>query len=412
MSFKLGILTSHPIQYYTPWFRHLSRSMDVKVFYCHRQSAKEQAKAGFGVEFEWDTPLYEGYKYSWLNNIARSPNVNSFYGCNTPEIYKILKFEKYDAFLIFGWNYMSAIQTLHASWNNKIPVLMRGDSQLVPKRSRVKKIIKYLPFRIVLPRVHAHLFVGKRNKEYLKYFGVPDKKLYFAPHFVDNDFFSINTERIYKSNDHNKIRDDLQIPQDAFVVIYAGKLIEKKRPEDFIKASINIIENNNNINLHSIVMGDGPLRSGLQKLSLAIKDKIHFVGFINQNEITKYYSASNALILTSDGRETWGLVVNEAMACGVPVIVSDSAGCKPDLIDEGKTGLSFEEGNINQLTNRIIQLHRLIICNPNLVKISLIKKINTYSIENATNGLIQSIKSILYTKTNLNSSIINYFREN
>src|SRR2546428_11987966 len=86
MSYRLGVLLSHPIQYYAPWFRYLAGRLDIEVFYAHRQDAAGQSAAGFGVQFEWDTPLLEGYPYRWLTNVARHPGVGSFAGCDTPEV--------------------------------------------------------------------------------------------------------------------------------------------------------------------------------------------------------------------------------------------------------------------------------------------------------------------------------------
>ena len=71
---RLAIVASHPVQYQAPWFRALAEQVDVHVFFCHRQSAEDQARAGFGTPFEWDVPLLDGYEHSWLQNVAAAPN--------------------------------------------------------------------------------------------------------------------------------------------------------------------------------------------------------------------------------------------------------------------------------------------------------------------------------------------------
>ena len=83
---RLGILTSHPIQYQAPWFRALAGAADVEVFFAHRQTAAEQGKAGYGVAFEWDVDLLAGYRHRFLRNVAARPGVNDFSGCDTPEL--------------------------------------------------------------------------------------------------------------------------------------------------------------------------------------------------------------------------------------------------------------------------------------------------------------------------------------
>src|ERR1700741_4307399 len=85
-SMRVAVVASHPIQYQAPWFRALARATDLEVFFCHRQDAAGQAAAGFGVPFEWDVPLLDGYRSQWLENVAARPGVSSFSGCDTPSI--------------------------------------------------------------------------------------------------------------------------------------------------------------------------------------------------------------------------------------------------------------------------------------------------------------------------------------
>src|ERR1043166_1311316 len=107
---RLGILASHPIQYQAPWFRGLAQVADVTVFFAHRQSAMEQAQAGFGVAFDWDVDLLGGYRHVFLQNISANPSVNDFRGCDTPEIAEIIQREKFDAFIVNGWYLKSFLQ--------------------------------------------------------------------------------------------------------------------------------------------------------------------------------------------------------------------------------------------------------------------------------------------------------------
>src|SRR5881396_2777986 len=90
VSMRLGILTSHPIQYQAPWFRALAKEVDLEVFFAHRPSAAEQGKAGFGVAFEWDVDLLSGYRYRFLKNLSNKPGVDRFSGCDTPGITGII----------------------------------------------------------------------------------------------------------------------------------------------------------------------------------------------------------------------------------------------------------------------------------------------------------------------------------
>lgn len=390
---RLGILVSHPIQYYTPWFRHLSKRLDIEVFYAHRQDKKGQAEAGFDVEFDWDIPLLEGYPYRWLKNVARYPSVNSFSGCDTPEIDEIIECEKFNAFLILGWNKKSYIQAIRACWKNKVPILMRGDSQLNTKRSWFKSAVKYFPYRWFLSRIDAHLYVGKRNRKYFKHYGIAEDKLFFCPHFVDNDFFVKKAKEAVKSGKDMKIRKQFDIPFDAFVLLYVGKFIPVKRPADFIKACLDILESPEGSNIYAILVGDGPLRKDLENMAQLYSVFIHFSDFRNQTELPAFYTAADALVLP--GRETWGLVVNEAMACGLPSIVSDTAGCAPDLIDDGETGNTYPVGNIDALDECILILKKECVRKKRMIQKALSEKIACYSIEKATEGLECALHAVV-----------------
>jgi hypothetical protein len=165
--YKIGILSTHPIQYYVPWYRELAGypEIELEVFYCHAQTPEDQAQAGFGVSFAWDIPLLEGYNYRFLNNKSRHPNVYTFFGCNTPEIKQIILQGSYDAFIIQGWYVLSFWQAIAACWKTRTPLLIRGDSHLGLCTSPIKKALKYLFYRWFIPRFDAYLVVGKRNLE-------------------------------------------------------------------------------------------------------------------------------------------------------------------------------------------------------------------------------------------------------
>src|SRR2546423_2765092 len=211
---RLAILATHPIQYYAPWFRHLAQQFDLEVLYVHQQDSAGQSAAGFGVNFDWDVPLLDGYRYRWLRNVSPRPTLQTFSGCDTPELYQLIDPDNYDALLVLGWNRKAFIQGIRAAWRNKVSVLARGDSQLQTNRSLLKRALKFIPYRCFLPRIDAHLYVGQRNREYLSHYGVPDRHLFFSPHFVDNDFFSGRAETARNSGAARRLRDQLGIPAD------------------------------------------------------------------------------------------------------------------------------------------------------------------------------------------------------
>jgi len=391
---RLAIVATHPIQYHAPWFRHLAARMDIEVLYAHRQDARGQASAGFGVDFEWDTLVLDGYPYRWLNNVARSPRLESFSGCDTPELNKLLRPNQFDACLVLGWNRKCYLQAAFACWRNGLPILMRGDSQLRTPRSRLRRLVKRVPYRLLLPRCAAHLYVGQRNREYLRHYGVPEAKLFFSPHCVDNAFFASEAERARTDGVIAHLRHGLRIGPEDFVALFVGKLIDKKRASDFVRACGMLERTPSGRIVHGVLVGDGPLRHELEHQARPWAHRIHFTGFCNQSQMPAWYAAADVIALPSDGEETWGLVVNEAMACGIPAIVSDAVGCAPDLIDPGCTGYTYPTGSVELLAERIVGLESGLTQRRQDIRRSIERKIQQYSFDGATAGLLEALSQL------------------
>jgi len=348
---RLAIVTSHPIQYQAPWFRALAREVDVTVFFAWKQDAKGQAAAGFGTEFEWDVPLLDGYEHEWLSNVSPSPNVDAYAGCDTPEIADRLARGRFDACLVNGWYLKSYVQAIRACQAQRIPLLMRGDSHLKTPRHPIVSVAKYVPYRWGLSRIDAHLVVGAANRRYLRHYGVPEDRLFFAPHFVENDRFAASADEARAAGEALAIRASIDARPDTTVFLFAGKVIEKKRPVDFVAALAEL--GRRGIRAAGAVVGSGPLQPALDAQARESGVDLRWLGFRNQTEIAACYAAADCLVLPSDGRETWGLVVNEAMACGIPAIVSDAVGCAEDLIEPGRTGEVYPVGDVAALADRM-----------------------------------------------------------
>ena len=381
---KLAIVSTHPIQYYTPWFKYISTFIELHVFYMHNESASERAAGDFGVTDEWDIDLLSGYKYKFLTNIAKEPSVNRFYGCDTPEISEIVKEENFDAVLVLGWYVKSFWQTIFACKRYNIPVFVRGDSQLQVNQSRSKKIIKHILYPLMLRIFDAFLYVGKKNKEYLKFYNVPENKMFFCPHFIDQEFFYDKSQK----SDSVQLRKEMGIEKNAYILLFVGKFIEKKRPLDILKAMKLLYKEKVNIEL--IFVGSGKLEKELiQYCEQNNELKVHFVGFKNQTELPAYFALADLLVLPSESGETWGLVVNEAFATLTPAIVSDQVGCMPDLIDSNLTGDIFKCGDISDLSNKIknfVYDSDIIV-----IKKNITEKNKIYSIKTATKNLINAM---------------------
>ncbi len=333
---KLGFLATHPIQYYSPLFYYLAqkKDLDVTVYYCHKPTPEQQG-AGFGVPFEWDKDLLSGYRHIFLSNVSKRPGISNFFGCDTPEIDEIIRRQKFDSFIIMGWDKRSYWQAIKACGRAGTLLMVRGDSQLSRRTPAVKLLAKRIIYPCFMRRFHACLAVGLRSEEYFRYYGA--KRVVRSPHFVDNEWFERESQKSLE-------------PRSGPIFLFSGKFEEKKHPMDYLKA-LEKLKQDSTAPIRAVMAGDGVLREKCEQFAKDKKLDVHFTGFVNQSAMPKIYASADVLVLTSDDRETWGLVVNEAMACGLPVIVSEEAGSAPDLVSHGNTGFIFPCGDVEKLAS-------------------------------------------------------------
>lgn len=345
MTPRLGILLTHPVQYYSPWFRELAKASDLTVYYAHQQSAEGQAKAGFGKAFEWDIPLLDGYDWRWLDNVSKRPGLSHFGGCDTPEISRLIAEGGFDAFVMFGWNKKSFIQAGWACLRAGVPCLIRLDSQMGMQASPIKRAIKQPIYSAILPWAAHYLTPGQRSDQYLRHFAVPDRRIHRLAHMVDVDRFAASAAQAEATGEVAALRASHGAAPEDIVLLFAGKLLARKRPGLILEAYSLLRRSDPEAasRLKLWYVGDGPLRGELEATATREAIPASFLGFLNQSAIPGAYAASDCLVLPSNGEETWGLVVNESFACGRPAIVSIEAGCTPDLIDDGETGWTLRE---------------------------------------------------------------------
>lgn len=339
---RLAIVLTHPIQYYSPWCRRLAAepSLDVRVFYLSDHGVKAARDAQFGASFAWDVDLLGGYAHEFIPNLAAHPSVTTFFGLRNPGLRPALRAFDPDAILLFGYAYRPHLGLM---LRPPAPIVFRGDSHLLGEAPGSalrdpRALLRRLALRLVYARAAAFLPVGRANAAYFRRYGVPDRKLFPAPHCVDAAHFVATPERLAAAAAQ---RSALGIPADAPVLLFAGKFIPKKRPDlllaAFLRAGVP--------GARLVLSGAGELLPALRAAAAGRSD-VHFLPFANQSEMPARYLLGDVFALPSEGRhETWGLAVNEAMHLGRPAIVSDHVGCHPDLVLPGETGWIFPAGD-------------------------------------------------------------------
>lgn len=342
---KLAIITSHPIQYYAPWFRHLTAENDFlsKIFYLWNFGVSEQVDVGFKQSIQWDIPLLTGYDYEFVPNVSSNPGTHRFWGLQNPSLLERVSLYNPDAVLLMSYNYASIYDFLWR-WNrSKAPLLFRGDSHRLLPGASAKEWLRRTLISLIYQCFSACLYVGKANYDYFCQHGVSPQRLFFSPHAVDNDrFFTQAVKATYQAT---VWKQELGIPENHSVILFAGKFEGKKRPLDLLQAFLQA----NLPQVSLLFVGAGVLQSEL-RLQAANYPHIYFVPFQNQTLMPRTYAVADVVVLPSYGFwETWGLVINEAMCMSRAVIASTHVGCAQDLIHPYRNGLIFPAGDVSAL---------------------------------------------------------------
>ena len=385
---KIAVVATHPIQYHVPWFIALSETpgCTVKVYYACQPDDRHQG-VGFDRPFSWDIPMYDGYDWHLLDNRRKNPGVAGFFSSSIRNMTDVLRYDRPDVVILTGWQGLPLLQALWSAAYLGIPRVVRGESSALKPRNLAVNVIH----KLLLSQYDAFLVIGGANYDFYARRGIPDSKLFFCPYFVDNKRLQhqARSHRLQRQN----LRESWGIPPDSICYLYVGKLTPKKRILDQLAALK--LAHLQNPKLHLLVVGTGELMRRARKFTDENNLPVSFAGFLNQTEITSAYVAADCLILSSDFDETWGLVVNEAMVCGLPSIVSDRVGCGPDLVKSGGTGEKFAFGSVDVLSQKMLSMagdrDRLTAmgeCARELV-------LRQYTVECAVEGTIKAVESVL-----------------
>jgi glycosyltransferase involved in cell wall biosynthesis len=343
---------------------------------------------GFELSFSWDIPLTDGYPHTFLTNLSLVPSLSHFWGLVNPGIITPILRGAFDAIWIHGWSLATNLIALTAASITRLPVLLRCETNSLSEPTGLKGALKRLILRNLFSNVAGFLAIGTSNVQFYKSYGIGDERIFLTPYAVDNLFFSNRTQTLPDKKrlllEKHGIRPDLP------VILFCGKFYDRKRPFDLLKA-FTLMKDRPTASL--VFVGDGPLRSEMERF---VADKqlrnVYFLGFRNQQEMPTCYALADLLVLPSS-QEPWGLVLNEGMCNGLPIIASDRVGAVADLIREGVNGYTYPVGNIEALTDRMQRIvgnedARLEMGNQSRAII------NRWGIEESVQGVLQSLEWI------------------
>lgn len=346
---KLAIVSTHPIQYNAPWFELLAqKGVAVKAYYTQGPpSDKGSFDEGFGKVIKWDIPLLNGYEYTFVENVARHPGTGHFKGIVNPSLNEEIAAWSPNAILVIGWSFVSHLKCMR-HFHGKIPVLFRGDSTLLDERPGFKRQLRRLFLKWVYRNIDVALYAGTNNKRYFEAHGLKAQQLVFTPHAIDNArFFDVDGKYSVRAREW---RMSLGFKPDDVVLLFVGKLEWQKNPY----VVLDLAKRTQNKHVKFLFVGNGAMEQELKKAAEDLPN-VRFVGFQNQSMMPVVYRLGDLFILPSVS-ETWGLALNEAMACGLPVIASDKVGGAIDLIRDGVNGCVFRAEDVDGLLLRLNQM--------------------------------------------------------
>lgn len=387
---RLAYFVSHPIQYQAPLLRLIAAEPDIqlKVFFYSDFSLKKYLDPGFGRLVEWDTPLIQGYDYQFLNCWGSKQRQNFLQQPIAKNILQELNIGKFNAVWVHGWSHLCSLQVVTAAKKLGIPILLRGESNgLQDPSNPAKHWVKKTFLKWLLKEINGFLYIGQLNYQFYKNFGINEDRLFLMPYAVDNDYFQ--EQALLARSSKEEVRKSLNLEPNRSIILYAGKLIDIKRPQDLLAAyRLLSVDGLQEPEPYLLFVGDGAMRSQLESEAKATGwQSIRFLGFRNQSQLPALYDLCDVFVLPSSF-EPWGLVINEVMNAGKAVIVSDRVGCAHDLVIEGQNGRIFPVGNIAALAEAI---HWAIAHAKSAGDISF-KRIQSWSFKQDIQGIRQALE--------------------
>jgi glycosyltransferase involved in cell wall biosynthesis len=350
---RVAIVASHVIQYQDPFFRLLAADPDVDltVLYLSNAGAQTYRDKDMGTTLQWDVELLTGYHHAFLRNLVHDSNRGWTRHVN-PGIVPALRRGHFEMVIfMLGWGSISAMLGILTCRLSGIPFFLYGDSSFPPTEESVRSRMRARLLRLLFRNTSGFMVSGELNAAYYKHYGADEDHFFLLPWAVDNERFEKGSQ--FAPGERERMRESLGIRPEQTVFVFSAKLVERKDPMTLLRAYEQIPNRDRAVILF---LGDGVLR---QPLETYARDhdltEARFAGFVNQSELPKYYGLSDVFVLPST-YEPRGAVINEAMACGLPVIVTDRCGSIGDIVLEGENAFIYPAGDSDALAAAMMRL--------------------------------------------------------
>ena len=321
-----------PTPYKTPFFRALAAApgVDVTFFFLFWDDPQRP----------WKEEALPGVQYKVLPGLCwrRSPTDQDPVHCG-PAVVGELWRGHFDLIVLCGYNHPTLLLTLFYCLVSGRPFVLQGESHVVQQRHPLKKAIKRWLLFPLLRRAKAAFATGRMAADYWADVGIPREKIFIVSNTPDVEFFVSNSDRARTKR--HEARTALGL-DNRRIGIFVGRFVAAKGVETLLKAAA-LLPPESRPQL--FLVGDGPLKADYEEIIKAHNLPVRIVGFQQKVQLPELYAAADFFVLPSLS-EPWGVVVNEAMACGLPVLLSDQVGAAYDLLQEGRNGFMIPAGNV------------------------------------------------------------------
>jgi len=350
---RVAVFAASPIYYQAPVYRMIVRdaAIDLTVIFASSEGGTRPFDGGYGKTVDWGVDALGGFKSVFLKN-AHANKPTGFFGLHDFDVVHELMHGGFDVVWMDGYNSLTHLLVAATQKVRRRPLLVREDQTGLAPRPWWKQALKQVGLRLVLANAYA-LYVGTNNKAWFKKYGVPEERMFLTPHVVDND--RLGRERAVLLPERDRLRARFHLPQRKPVIATVSRLFAKKQPLALLDAYRRVRERHD---CALLVVGSGELEDDMRREveRRQIRD-VHFAGFLDQSQISQAYTVADIFALVS-ADETWGLVVNEAMNFGLPIVVSDRVGCAADLVSDGENGFVVPHDNREAMAEALATLVR------------------------------------------------------
>jgi len=316
---RVVVVTPIPTPYRDPlWCEMASRpGVELQVLYC--------------AERKSDRPWSLNWSRPHDSEVLPATNLTQWLGTEkscfwNPAIRARLAEADFDALIVGGYNHLTMLWAMHFARRRGIPYFVMSESHLRAKRSWLRRALKFPVVRSILARAAGGFPTGRDAASYQVHYGARPERLCFVPNVPDVEAFQRHAQSLRPSRSEFRRQQGLS---DAPLALFAGRLLRFKGADVLLRA---FAAADRNRHAQLAIIGDGPEAASLQQLchELNISKAVRFVGFVEPEKMPEWYAAADVFVLPSS--ETWGVVVLEALASGIPVIVTDEVGCHADIV--------------------------------------------------------------------------------